>query len=194
MKMILVLLLCWVGFIGAAPVQWTIGSGGNGHYYEAVLASGTWETANAAAIAKGGYLASITSAAENNFAFSLVSGNTAFWYKDGANNTIGPWLGGYQPTGSAEPLGGWRWTTVEAFSYSNWSPGEPNNNAGFEDRIHFFGAGYLNIAQTWNDMPTSNADVRGYIIEYNTAVPEPQSLLLLGIVSLFGCFWRRFQS
>jgi len=48
---------------------------GNGHDYEAVLAPDgiTWDAANAAAVASGKHLATITSAAENDFVFSLLS-------------------------------------------------------------------------------------------------------------------------
>src|SRR2546423_1575837 len=64
----------------AQPVQWTTNSGGNGHFYEAVVApSGiTWGDAQSAAVSRGGYLASITSVGENNFAYGLISGNLAY--------------------------------------------------------------------------------------------------------------------
>ncbi|MCG8533051.1 MAG: hypothetical protein MI749_20680, partial [Desulfovibrionales bacterium] len=49
----------------AAPVQWSV----NGHSYEFVNTGTelTWEAAQAAATGKGGYLATITSQAENTF-------------------------------------------------------------------------------------------------------------------------------
>jgi hypothetical protein len=101
----------------AEVVYWS----GNGHYYEAVLSTGNWNTANAGAIARGGYLATITSGAENTFVYGLVSGNDAFWYLDGYGNGIGPWLGGYQLPDQSAPDVGWQWVTDEAWSYTNWN-------------------------------------------------------------------------
>lgn len=59
---------------------------------------------------QGGYLATITSSEENNFVFELID-HAEFWYKTGPDD-IGPWIGGYQPTGSAEPEGGWTWGSL----------------------------------------------------------------------------------
>ena len=146
----------------ASCVQW----GGNGHCYEAVLVGEvgiTWSDAQAASIARGGYLTTITSAEENSFVFSLVSGDSRFWTLR-LGDGIGPWLGGLQPAGSQEPSGGWEWLTGEAFNYTNWSPGEPNNHGGGpEDRLQFFGQGSL-IGSAWNDFPGGIA-VTGYIVE-----------------------------
>jgi hypothetical protein len=51
----------------ALPIQWTVGSGGNDHYYDAVSAPAgiSWSQALVAAFSAGGYLATITSSAEN---------------------------------------------------------------------------------------------------------------------------------
>lgn len=49
----------------------------NGHYYMAVSGSFTWTEADTAAKAVGGHLATITSAEENEFAYSLCNGN--YW-------------------------------------------------------------------------------------------------------------------
>lgn len=93
-----------------AASEWTIASGGNGHFYEAVEVSGgiTWTDAAAAANTASGYLATILSSAENEFAFNLVDA-PQYWNPSVANRTFGPWLGGFQPAGSAEPDGGWEW-------------------------------------------------------------------------------------
>jgi hypothetical protein len=163
-------------------------SGGNGHFYEAVLApSGiTWADAQSAAVSRGGYLASITSAGENSFAYGLISGNLSYWQVTGTESW-GPWLGGLQPAGSPEPSGGWTWVTGEAFSYQNWAGLQPNNNQN-ENRIQFHGHNAPGGAPTWNDLNDSNIQyVRGYIIEF-AAVPEPSTLLLLaaGVLMLIG--------
>jgi hypothetical protein len=132
--------------------------------YKAVLVPGgiTWEEANGAARAMGGHLAVIRSAAENEYVYSLIANDDRFWYMGGGSGW-GPWLGGYQPPGSPEPAGGWRWVTNDPFSYNNWAPGEPNNYDG-EDRIHFFGLGTLKSPK-WNDVK-QNWKMKGYIVEF----------------------------
>jgi hypothetical protein len=152
-------------------VQWTVESGGNGHYYQAFAApSGiTWQAASNAAAGLRGYLATLTTAAENDFVYSLVSGDDSFWFKDSAGNGIGPWLGGLLDTSEA-PNGVWRWVTDEAFTYAPWAPGEPNNYLG-ESRIHFMGCGTLKN-KTWNDYAddpnrTNRPRPVGYVVEWS---------------------------
>lgn len=167
------------GAASAAPVQWVAG---NGHYYEAVLSTGDWNAANAAAQAAGGYLVTITSSAENNFVRSLI--DSSYYFLDGANNEEGPWLGGLEIGGINN---NWGWVTGEAFSYTNWAPGEPSNGGGTEDRIQFFGNGNGNYGNVWNDSGHANASVLGYIVEWDAnpnAVPEPATLSLLGLAGL----------
>jgi len=170
------LVLAW-GLIPAAgawgaPIQW----GPDGHYYEAFLVpEGVgWGPAQTWADNAGGYLAVIGSSDENLFALSLVS-NPAFWYVDGYGSQIGPWLGGYRIDSS-----NWGWVNGEAWGFTAWAPGEPNNMGGGENRLHFFynsGGGGL-----WNDIG-ENVQIHGYIVEYDqnpAAVPLPAALWLLG--------------
>jgi hypothetical protein len=166
----------------AAPTVWGVASGGNGHAYEVIgLAGGiSWDDARAAARAAGGDLASLTSAAENNFVFGL-SDSAAYWYNFDAFNSIGPWLGGFQPGGSPEPAGGWQWVSGEAFAFSNWSPGQPDNFSG-EDRLHYHLTG-VGRAATWNDIQGSGGVLpRAYVVEY---VPEPGASFVLACAFMF---------
>jgi hypothetical protein len=146
--------------------QW----GGNGHYYGARLApSGiTWQDAQNACMGEGSYLATVTSAEENAFIFGLVSNDSRFWFIDGAGNGEGPLLGGFQPSGSPEPSGGWRWAvTDEPFVFAPWASGEPNNAGGAgENRLVLFKVGGL-IGDQWNDVYEAVA-LRGYICERAT--------------------------
>jgi hypothetical protein len=177
--------------------QWTIASGGNGHAYRAVAKPNliSWDAANSEAGLAGGYLATITSPAENAFVFSLID-NAAFWTQSA--NDHGPWIGGFQRPGSIEPSGGWSWVTqpgagsAEPFLYANWEAGEPNNLTATvlgttynQDRISFFHTG-SGRAATWSDeynltgSPLNQWTI-SYVIEFNT-VPEPRP-------AMFGCFF-----
>jgi hypothetical protein len=150
-----------------AGTQWPVSAGGNDHFYEAVLATGgiTWDSARSAAEAQGGYLATITSAAENQFVLSLLS-DPAYWVVSG-NYYHGPWLGGFQPPGSPEPSGNWQWVTGEPFAFTQWdlSSFEPNNAGGNEDKLHFHSPNAPGAF--WNDIDNSSTSiVHGYIVEY----------------------------
>jgi VCBS repeat-containing protein len=136
------------------PLGWELGP--DNHLYKYVSASHiTWQSAAAAALAAGGYLATITSDAENNFVFSLVGNDVA-------------WLGG----SDAGQEGQWRWVTGEAFDYTHWDGGEPNNHG---DGIYWLlgeGEDYLVTwgNHSWNDLDNSSSDrgyIDGYVIERN---------------------------
>jgi hypothetical protein len=77
--------------------------GFNGNLYEYIPDAKTWSDAKVAAESLGGYLVSITSGEENSFLVSSFP----------AAVTGGAWLGGFQPTGSTEPAGGWSWVSGE---------------------------------------------------------------------------------
>ena len=157
--------------VAAVPVQWTVGSGGNGHFYEFISIDETWTAARTAAQASShlgqqGYLATITSAAEQTFVLGLAN--------DG-------WLGGTDQTVEGE----WRWADgPEAGNlfwtggpggtpsgFASWNGGEPNNS-GDEDFLDLQGG-------AWNDLPTSST--RGRFVEFNAAVPLPGTLSLAGL-------------
>ena len=112
--------------------------------------------------------------------FSLIQ--DAQYWDDHGTNVFGPWLGGYQKDGAEEPAGGWHWVTDEAWSYTAWAAGEPNNEAVNENVLAYMGKG--EAAATWNDgvdkVPTSPTSP-GYIVEY---VPEPATLALLALGGL----------
>jgi hypothetical protein len=157
----------------AALVQWSNASGGNGHFYEAILSSTsvTWEQARALAESRGGHLATLTSAAEDAFVFSLVADQPAYW----ANSFGGPWLGAYQPNPNVPAASGWVWVTGEAWEYTNWSPGEPGDQGwlgGVESYLHF-----RDLSGGWNDFTNDGNATYSYIVEYT--VPTPGCAILL---------------
>jgi hypothetical protein len=164
-----------VACVDTPIVQWSTGAGGNDHYYQGVCGDLRWPQARAAAEAKGGYLATSTSAAENTFIFSLID-QAQYWSPFSYGN-FGPWLGGYQDpapcTGTGtEPDGCWTWVSGEAFSYTNWDSGEPNNGQNEDEHhLHFFD-GEGSRSATWNDILGSPGQIFAYLVEWNTD-PNP---------------------
>ena len=173
-------------------VRWEIAEGGNGHWYGAFQETNdfgaplrlTWEQAKVAAQARGGHLATLTSAAENNFAFELVSDHQ-FW-SFFAGRTWGPWLGAFQPPETVDPAADWRWVTGEPFAFTAWEDGEPNQFSGFpENHLIFFA--FTNPAATWNDAENdaSNYHPGWYLVEF--PIPEPSTAFLtsIGAIAIF---------
>jgi len=103
-------------------------------------------------VAKGGYLASITSAAENSFVTNLISSDPRFWDVN-SSGTFGPWVGGYQYDKLAEPAGHWAWTSGEAWNYTNWNPDapEPNNAYNREDYLQLMRSN-AGVWGTWKEV------------------------------------------
>lgn len=174
----------------AVPVQWTVASGGNGHWYDFVLtATGAgmdWDTAMADSVTRShlgqaGYLATITSMGEQDFIVGNVTGATA-WLGGNDRDVEGSW------TWVAGPEAGTVFYIAGAGAqpgFSFWSPGEPNDFASGEDEMVInWGAG-----GAWNDYgkPSFPEVSLGYIIEFADApgtVPEPTGLLLAGAALL----------
>ena len=155
------------------PVQWA----DNGHYYLRVDVSAgiTWPDAKNAAegltyLGTQGHLVTVSSAAENLFLTNnpeLGNGDLADWLES-------HWMGGYQPAGSMEPDGDWRWITNEEFSYANWHPGEPNN-LGDENSLHF-SHDFSADGKEWNDA-TGAEWLSGYVVEFDVNVNPPCTIV-----------------
>jgi hypothetical protein len=176
-----------IGQVQGDVFLWSVANGGNGHSYEPVLAPAgiTWFAAHDAAVADGGYLATITSAAENDFVYNLISSSSYWCQPTIPQDVFGPWLGGYQDHSApnfSEPAGGWTWGTGEPWGYNNWWPGMPDNNDGWfggpEDYLHFFSRSG-SPQPTWNDLNPTLHPIRGYVVEFNAA-PDPSTFALLG--------------
>jgi len=178
MRQIILFLLLWSEMFDRSRafgrlVQWPTSQGGNGHFYEVVSAPAgiSWGNASLSATNRGGYLATLTTAEENAFVFALANQDPTIWYSG-----YGPWLGGIQPAGSAEPSGGWKWVTGEPFSCKNWTPGQPNNNQN-EDRIQF--GGQADRSSTWNDIAQNNTNyTRGFVVELKCTQTLPRFRLI----------------
>jgi hypothetical protein len=201
-KSIWFLLLCNLSLPALVPaeiIQWTVASGGNGNYYEYVSAPSIFQGVNfgqakAGAEARShlglnGYLATITSAAENQFlstSFTLLYGfgnttSTYFGATDEATDGTFRWVGG--------PEAG------EALSYTNFVSGQ-GNEVGVVNQLAMY-----NIADPLNSsngkwfVYNGQNGALGYFVEYGPersngdAVPEPSTWFTAGsaiVVLAFG--------
>jgi hypothetical protein len=177
---------------GGAIVYWNE-PGGNGHGYEAVLAPGpggvTWTSARGAAHAAGGALAGISSAAENQFVFSLIN-QPQYWFIT-SGRYFGPWIGGMQAPGTAVPSANWSWDNGDTWNYTNWLAGQPDDFQGQPERyLDYFSRDTAGGRQpTWNDaLDTPNGGlVLSYVVEYPALVTPPaQGVPLPGAVWMGG--------
>jgi flagellin len=139
----------------------------NGHSYELVTTQQTisWANAKVAAETKTlngehGYLATVTSAAENQFIVDKFGSFTG-------------WIG----ASDAAQEGTWKWVTgpeagtifqvgnasnvTSTPSYTNFDGGEPSGTNG-ESYAGFHGG------NGWNDFPNNSYEVNEYIVEYST--------------------------
>ena len=121
-----------------------------GQYILSRFANGlTHDAAAALAVAHGGTLAAITSAAEEQLVKGLVDSDPQLWYFHAASNSwFGPWIGLTQPPGSSEPAGGWVWDTGETLTYTDWQPTQPDN-FGNSENVAFFWR--FNGIEGWGD-------------------------------------------
>lgn len=145
----------------AVPVSY------NGHEYEYFAAAGiSWTDAYAAAtgLGAGWDLVSITSAGENTFVESLLGTAT------GERNHV--WTGG----NDVAVEGTFAWSNGDAFSFTDWWGGEPNN-VGNED---YLGFDFRGATWAWNDVPVGANQIQGYVVENSILVPEPATLALFG--------------
>ena len=138
----------------------------NGHWYQLVYRPGriSWDSAKTEAETMShqggpGSLVTLTSQAENDWVWH----NAAPPAESHAILSADVHIGAYQPPGSPEPAGGWTWVTGEAWSFTNWWVGEPNNGNGGTEHC----AAMLPHADgKWNDIPGS-LRFYYYVVEYD---------------------------
>lgn len=151
-------------------------SSSNGHFYQFVNASGiSWTAAKLAAqqltlYGMQGYLATVTSSAENQFIAGKLNGQGWMGASDATTEGVWKWETGpevgqqfWQGTGSGNSVSG---------RYNNWNSGEPNNS-GNEDYAHFRTDG------TWNDFPLQVTSINGYVVEFG-GMPNDPCVVLTG--------------
>lgn len=179
----------------------------NGHFYEFVTNEGiSWTDARTAAdgrptyLGKRGYLATITTQAEQDFIQSRVSGNGWIGASDEAVEGDWRWLTG--PEGlAANDNGGtgqlyWRGNSTGAAingRYNNWDlqRNEPNNTTtNGEDYAHIVGNANAGNIGKWNDLPDQQDYTnigayrpQGYVVEYG-GLPTDSSPTVSASVTL----------
>lgn len=206
----LLLALALAGASHAAPIQWTIASGGNGHWYEYVPSVSIFDTvlfsvaqstaASSTHLGQPGYLVTVTSLAEQNFIVNSVilgSGRTVCFFGGGCPTSI--WIGASDATVEGE----YRWIsgpeagTLLSSGFTNWAGSEPSQSTPGHDyaQISFLAISPENA--TWRAAPDQPLGTGGYVIEYGAAppassgaIPEP-STLALSALALGALLYRR---
>jgi len=139
-----------------------------GNFYRFVNNTVNYTAATTAANAAtlygvGGYLATITSAAENTYVRGLA-GTAQIWLggSDTASEGVWRWVNGGTESG-VQFWQGAAGGSVQNSLYANWGSGEPNNAGGGvgEDFMVMLAAG------TWNDLVGTGSSA--YMIEWNGA-------------------------
>jgi hypothetical protein len=147
----------------AAPVKWKKSEGGNNHLYEVVLPAKriNWVEAHLRATARGcgWHLATITSAAENDFIKTLLPSIPEIVH--------GFWLGGFQRDSNNEPAGSWRWVTSEPFMFTDWAADNPDNGFAVGGQEDFLST--LFPFHEWNDLQNNWQDPPvGFVVELDS--------------------------
>jgi hypothetical protein len=170
--------------LGAVPVL----DGVTGHLYDAVAADDgingiNWTDARTAAEALSsggchGYLASITSADENEFILFNFPAVAPF-----IGN--GYWIGAFQDPGTTPADAGWMWVSGEPFAFADWADDAPDDNGvhNDEDAVRFFavsdgGFGGFGSVVKWNDLNQVET-TPGYVVEFDGVCTEESVLDIL---------------
>ena len=117
----------------------TYGGLHNGHYYYVYNNPTSWIQGEAICRQNGGYLVSINDAAENSFVTNLTNSNM--------------WIGLYRDPVTCQ----WTWLDCEPVTYTNWRPGEPNNNPCGEPYGQIIKGCSFGF-NTWNNLSSNAAN------------------------------------
>ncbi len=131
------------GALECAPIK-TVEYGG--HVYALYNDLMSWDKAREKCVEIGGHLAVITSAEEQTAVATILSSGSRTAY----------WLGG----SDIQTEGTFKWSTGEAFSYTNWDVTQPDNYNGVENVMEILSFG------KWNDKPIDNSTRCGFICEF----------------------------
>ena len=173
------------------PVRWRLSDGGTGHVYNFVHDTSipsSWDQAQFTLQSIGGYLATITSGAEQQFIEDMLIDQEA--------PTGSYWIGLIE----SDKEGAYEWITGEPLSYTNWGPGEPNNapahrpeNRGAIQWTSDADSSMSTFGRRggWNDAPEQgintslflDVNAGGYITEF-VPLPSASALSASGLLTL----------
>ena len=119
-----------------------LGTLNNANFYLSTTTA-NWQDAQNNAIAVGGNLAAITSAAENDLVKNAITGSTFIGFTDQGSEGTFTWING------------------EATSYTNWNSNEPNDYGSGEDYTEML------VGGLWNDI--NGSVTRPYIVEVSNS-------------------------
>jgi hypothetical protein len=175
----------------AGPVEWKMSDGGNGHSYELVgnfnvtTQRWNWEQCRRMAWMAGGHLATITSAAENQFIISNVM----------KTNSLPTWIGltdqkqwgGHDFKGLANPqTNGWAWITGEPIQYTFWQTSQPDLEQQNQNCAAI--GSYLQKTFQWDNF--QQGDTCQFLIEYDSfavRIQNKKPQIVWPTISTNGC-------
>jgi hypothetical protein len=143
--------------LGDRLLDWHVNPA-NGHYYKIFGPTLTWAQGKAKASASGGYLATISDAAENEWIMGMFRPVSDVGFI-GANDIAAEGVWVWDQTRANFWNGAANGTAVPGF-YTNWNTGEPNNANGEHVATVHLGSG------VWNDLNVARE--RYCIIESET--------------------------
>lgn len=152
------------------------------HFYQFISDDRiTWSDAKIAAenrfyYGRQGYLATLTSEVEADFAGKQASGAGWIGATDAENEGEWKWV-----TGPEAGTVFWRGTANgTAVAYAKWNSNEPNDLNNNEDYAHITDPS-IGIVGSWNDLPNIGGDnlytPKGYIVEYGAPGDPPLSIV-----------------
>lgn len=179
--------------LGNRTITFSVGSlvaFSNGHFYEYISSTATWTSALSNAAGRtylnlNGYLATITSQAENDFVRQKLNADAWIGASDDYSY-INAATGASTYANQAAAEGKWYWVsgpvgekgvqfsngntnpTATNSMFMNWNGAEPNNSGSNEHYAELFASGG-NVGK-WNDLPNNSL---GYVVEYGGLATDP---------------------